>query len=354
MADPFLSEIKYVGNRDGDFIEIAVDEGTDVSALELTIYRSDGTVRTSNSLDGITPTQSEGKDVYVIDTQSSDTFNGVARSNGVALSEGAEVYSFVSFRDTPEAITATEGPANGLTSTEVGPDPRGGSIVSDDGETFTPEDDPNPGSVPCLTRGTLVETSDGDVKVEDLRDDMTVLTIDGQYRSAPHRLSRVITAAEMQANPKLRPIRICAGALGDGLPKRDLLVSRQHRMLVRSAIAQRLFGEPEVLVAAIRLTELPGIFVDTEVHEVEYIHLLFDSHEVIYAEGAPTESLFTGPEALKALAPAAREEIMTLFPQIADQSGAPEPRRPIPSNKNQNQLVRQHAQNGAPLLDTRH
>ncbi len=355
MADPFLSEIKYIGGRDGDFIEIAVEEGTDVSELELTIYRADGTVRTSNTLDGIEPTTSDGRDVYVVTTENSDTFNGVARSNGVSLSEGDEVYSFISFRDTEEEITATEGPAAGLTSTEVGPDPRDGSIVSTDGENYSSEDDPNPGTVPCLTRGTLVETAEGHIKVEDLTSDMDLLTIDGTYRGSPHLLSRVITAAEMEANPKLRPIRISAGALGDGLPKRDLLVSRQHRMLVRSAIAQRLFGEPEVLVAAIRLTDLPGIFIDTEVSEVEYFHLLFDSHEVIYAEGAPTESLYTGPEALKALPPATRDEILTLFPVVASTGGkSPEPRRPIPSNKGQNQLVMQHARNGKPLLDRVH
>ena len=49
------------------------------------------------------------------------------------------------------------------------------------------------------------------------------------------------------------------GALGNGLPRRDLLVSRQHRMLVRSSIAGRMFGDKEVLVAAHHLTALPGV-----------------------------------------------------------------------------------------------
>ena len=93
---------------------------------------------------------------------------------------------------------------------------------------------------------------------------------------------------------KLWPVRICVGALGNGLPERDLLVSRQHRMLVSSRIALRMFGQADVLIPAIRLTALPGIAIDTNVTEVEYFHILLANHEVVFAEGAATESLYTG------------------------------------------------------------
>ena len=53
-----------------------------------------------------------------------------------------------------------------------------------------------------------------------------------------------------------RPIRIRAGTLGNGLPEADLIVSPQHRVLVRSGIARTLFGADEVLVAAKQLLAL--------------------------------------------------------------------------------------------------
>lgn len=84
--------------------------------------------------------------------------------------------------------------------------------------------------------------------------------------------------------------------------------------------------------------------------EIEYFHLLFDQHEVIYAEGAPTESLYTGPEALKALSPEAREEILTILPETASQDYAPEPARIIPSGKLQKKLIQRHQKNSKPLL----
>jgi hypothetical protein len=50
---------------------------------------------------------------------------------------------------------------------------------------------------------------------------------------------------------------------------------------------------------------------------VTYVHVLFDRHEVVFAEGAQSESLYTGDEALKALGEAARAEIFRLFPDLA-------------------------------------
>jgi hypothetical protein len=66
-----------------------------------------------------------------------------------------------------------------------------------------------------------------------------------------------------------------------------LLISRQHRLLVSWPISQRMFGTQDCLIAAIKLTDLPRIAIDTDCTDVTYIHLLFDQHEVITANGAP-------------------------------------------------------------------
>ena len=55
-----------------------------------------------------------------------------------------------------------------------------------------------------------------------------------------------------------------------------------------------MFGQANVLVAAHRLTLMSGIYVDQTVRTIDYVHVLFDEHEIIFAEGAPSESLLLG------------------------------------------------------------
>ena len=62
-----------------------------------------------------------------------------------------------------------------------------------------------------------------------------------------------------------------------------------------------MFGTRDSLIAAVKLTDLPGISIDTHCSAVTYIHLLFNQHEVIFANGAPCESLHTGAEAMKSI-----------------------------------------------------
>ena len=113
-----------------------------------------------------------------------------------------------------------------------------------------------------------------------------------------------------------------------------------------------MFGRSSVLSAAIGLTALPGIYIDESILSVEYFHLMFDQHEVIFAEGAPTESLYAGTEAMKAVSEMARQEILTLFPELSVENFAPSPAFPIPPGRLQKQLVARHLKNKKPLLET--
>lgn len=203
---------------------------------------------------------------------------------------------------------------------------------------------------PCLTQGTLVETPEGQVLVEDLTDGMQVIGENGAILTLRMVLSTGFGAREMAENDKLQPVRIVAGALGNGLPRRDLVVSRQHRMLLNAPVVARMFGDSEVLLPAVKLTALPGIYVDTSLPRVVYYHLVFDQHEIIYAEGAATESLYTGAEALRAVPSEAREELLMMFPELRDQTGMNEPARMIPARKQQNRLVGRLAKNDQTVL----
>ncbi|MEP4195544.1 MAG: Hint domain-containing protein [Aliishimia sp.] len=208
--------------------------------------------------------------------------------------------------------------------------------------------------IACFTSGTLIETECGAIAIEKLRVGDLIKNIDNRDKPIRWIGSSKVSYEEMRQNQKLYPIRILAGACGQGVPRTDLLVSRQHRMLVRSKIAKRITGQSETLVAAIKLTELPNIFVDQNVEEVEYYHMLFDDHQVVFANGAPCESLFTGPQALEALGCAARAEILTLFPNLLAPDIASLPARVVVSGKQQGLLAARHAKHSKPILEWGH
>ena len=204
----------------------------------------------------------------------------------------------------------------------------------------------------CFAAGTLIATRGGAVPVETLKVGDDVLTLDHGYQPIRWIGCRRIGAAELRGNPRLRPVRIRAGALGNGLPETDLLVSRQHRVLVNSVIVARMFAARDVLVPAVKLTQLDGVDILSDLPALDYWHMLFDRHQVIWSNGVPTESLFTGPEALKAVSPAARAEIAALFPDLVQAQRRPEPVRPIVERgRITRRLVARHVKNRKSLLD---
>ena len=179
----------------------------------------------------------------------------------------------------------------------------------------------------CLARGTLVATPRGEVPVEELGPGDLVLTADGRAEAVRCAGSRRLGAAELAADPALRPVRIAAGAFGPGRPARDLRVSPQHRVLLTGWHAELLFGQPRVLVPAKGLRDDRAIRTD-EADEVEYFHLLFDRHEIILTEGLPTESFYPGPHSLAELDAPVREELFRLFPGFAEEQAPFDPAEP--------------------------
>ncbi|WP_289846643.1 Hint domain-containing protein [Pacificibacter marinus] len=171
-------------------------------------------------------------------------------------------------------------------------------------------------AVVCFASGTLIKTCEGEIAVEDLKVGDKVLTLDDGYQPIRWIGIRKLSAQDLTKNPKLRPIRIRAGALGNDMPTQDLTVSPQHRILANSKIAERMFGVNEVLVGAKHLTELEGVEVAEDMTEVTYVHFLFEEHQIVFSNGARTESLYTGAEALKSISPKAREEIYAIFPGL--------------------------------------
>jgi hypothetical protein len=176
--------------------------------------------------------------------------------------------------------------------------------------------------------------------------------MDNGYQHIQWAGSCLLGAADLGANPNLRPIRIQAGALGPDLPQQDLVVSPQHRVMVRSIVAQRMFDTSEILVPANKLTDLNGIDIDQSVTSVIYNHFLLKRHEIVFSNGAPTESLFTGSEALKSVGKAARDEIAMLFPELVSGRLTARPARPIHQKRKLiNRLVERVKKNNKSIIE---
>ncbi|MBT9383685.1 Hint domain-containing protein [Pseudooceanicola sp. CBS1P-1] len=174
--------------------------------------------------------------------------------------------------------------------------------------------------VPCFTPGTLIATPRGEMRVEDLKEGDRVITRDNGIQPLRWIGRRHLSAEELAAHPQLQPVRIRRGALGHGLPERDMLVSPNHRMLISSDRAALYFEDREVLVAAKHLVAMTGV-ERAEVTEVTYLHFMFDDHEVVLSDGAWSESFQPGPQVMGSLLAGQREEILTLFPELAGRDG---------------------------------
>jgi hypothetical protein len=135
------------------------------------------------------------------------------------------------------------------------------------------------GSVPCFYPGTLIRTPRGEVAVETLKHGDLVLTHDG--REIPVAwLGRQTVSTVFADKLRVLPIRIKAGALGENVPVRDLLVSPDHAMFVAGVLihAGALVNDTSI----VREANVPTIFT--------YFHVEVADHSLILAEGAPAET----------------------------------------------------------------
>lgn len=167
-------------------------------------------------------------------------------------------------------------------------------------------------SVPCFVAGSLIRVPDGEVPVESLmRGDLVITQDDG-----PQPI-RWIGTRTVAASGDHAPIRIDGGSLGT---HRTLLVSPLHRILIRDTLAELLFGDGEVLVAARDLINGTSVRPQ-EGGDVTYVHIMFDRHQVVFAGGLATESFLPGPQTTDSFDPAAIDEIREVFPDLDPETG---------------------------------
>ncbi len=224
----------------------------------------------------------------------------------IELPDGTQVtYTGVTFylADGREVFTPTDGSVlqqGTFVSSSV-------TDFSDNGGSFGSVDINN-GDLgpPCFTPGTLIDTPDGPRLIEDLEPGDLVTTADSGAKPLLW-VGRTV----VEADGKFAPIRFEAGLFGLTSP---LLVSPQHRMLIDDWRAPYLFGHAEVLIAAHCLVNGTTV-TRVEGGKVEYIHLLFRRHEIIFANGAKSESYYPA-HAVSQSERDTQAEVLALFPEL--------------------------------------
>jgi Hint domain-containing protein len=171
----------------------------------------------------------------------------------------------------------------------------------------------------CFTPGTRIEVPGGQRLIEELRPGDLVMTRD---RGAQPLLQ--ISRQSVAASGVFAPVHFATGALGNVLALR---VSQQHRMLITGWRAQLYYGEDEVLVPALHLLNDHSIRLQPG-GQIEYIHLLFQRHEIVTAAGIASESFFPAQAEARADR-AAAAEMQALFPDLAERMQRAALARPV-------------------------
>lgn len=172
----------------------------------------------------------------------------------------------------------------------------------------------------CFTPHALIMTPLGPQRADALRAGDKIVTRDNGAQELAWIGRKTLGLGQMIANPELAPVTIAAGALGQGLPERDLTVSPNHRVLLRGELNRLLFDESEVLVAAKHLLGRLGI-TQSVPNSVTYLHMMFQEHELIMSDGAWTESFQPAEHALRGVESDQRDELFDIFPELKTAEG---------------------------------
>ncbi|MFT4701993.1 MAG: hypothetical protein ACI90E_002676 [Yoonia sp.] len=241
-----------------------------------------------------------------------------------------------------EVIVTYDAPADGDTITV--------SAVITDAAGNTSATSSDSAGVICFTEGTLITTEFGEIPIEDLKVGDLIQTLDSGLQPLRWIGRRYLDARELAGNDNLRPIRISQNVIGSENCDRDLVVSPQHRILIASRVAERMFGNAEVIVAVKHLLAIEGVDIASDLNHVTYFHILLDEHAIVYANKFLAESLYLGRQAQLSLSQASRAEVLALFPELASPSFIPTSCRPIICNQKARKLAERHIKNNRPII----
>ncbi len=270
---------------------------------------ADHVVIDQNAFAGEVVTGNDSDTVSIGGRAGADVVKTGAGQDHITLGHGADV-GFIDGGTATDSLTITGGRYRIDWQDD---DPRTGAgrvvYLNDDGSaTGEGTDFVKIETVTCFTPGTRIITATGAVAIEDL-------TVGDQVYTLDHGLQplRWIGRTTVLAEGRHAPVRIKSGALGNS---RAMEVSPQHRMMLSDWRCDVVCGADEVLAPALHLLNDTTITRRTG-GTVDYIHLMFDDHQIVFADGIPSESFHPGRQGISAMPEDTRAELLSLFPQLA-------------------------------------
>ncbi|WGI20464.1 Hint domain-containing protein [Amylibacter sp. IMCC11727] len=344
MADPVISEIKYLGSGTLDMVEIRIpDDYPDPENLVMVIYdrthngsttaspaASDIYAVTNDGLLYTEDTDNDGNDDdgvlhYTFGTsENGDTIRLHAQDAvGLYNSVTGETYGLYSFGNDYTVSTNSGDPFAGVASENLDTTGQQNGVTSlerQPGGTYTTNTSPDPGSsYICFTQGTMILTDRGERSVQSLAIGDRVITKDAGLQTIRWIGQRHFAQMD-QTHAHLQPITIKAHAFGHNIPMRDIKLSPNHAILNDSWKNTLYFAQDEVLALAKSFIGSDFVYQSTD-RAVTYFHILLDQHALIQSNGMWAESLYLGDESLDMLSAESREEVFEIFPELRSNLG---------------------------------
>lgn len=201
---------------------------------------------------------SSAQDTITNSSPLAETINGV--------DQGVPTYDSYTSPDNGPIVLGADGHTYVLTNT-----------VYQVNDSFTPVSTPN--FTACFATGTRILTAQGERPVECLDIGDLVPTLVGRRMAAVRWIGHIRVDCRRHPRPwDVNPIRVSAGAFGEGLPLRDLVLSPDHSVFVDGTLmpVRYLVNEATIRQQA--------------ADQVTYWHVELERHDVLFADGLPAES----------------------------------------------------------------
>ena len=167
----------------------------------------------------------------------------------------------------------------------------------------------------CFEASAMIKTDKGLVRADSIEEGDNVWTRDGGYQKVRWVNSSIVSKERQLDDEKLRPVVFKKDSVRKGLPTQDLKVSPNHRMLLEGWSLELATGHDHALAPAKHLVNGETVVVG-EAEDIEYVHFIFDQHEIVEANGVLSESFYPGKMALNAVEKESKEELLKIFPEL--------------------------------------